>query len=140
LKLIRRSPAPIIFSLLLLAGVARAQYAVQVFRADIPFEFTMGNKTFPAGRYSLLRPAPHFLILRDSQSRALATVVICPAVTAASTPSTSKLVFYVYGGRHFLAQVWQQNRATGYALAQPESGKLPAAERHTAEIAAFVRD
>src|SRR5579863_6056278 len=102
MKLIARIAVSLAFSVLI-AGAAAAQSAVKVFQVNVPFQFSVDNKTFPAGRYSLVRLTPHIVILRDSQAHALATLPN-GSVVEASASSAPKLVFYVRGNRRVLAQ------------------------------------
>jgi hypothetical protein len=84
----------------------RAQTAYSV-RADVPFDFIVGNKTIPAGRItahgvssamqgslSITNPAAGKLALRNGR-RLLGT----------RESNQGKLVFHKYGNRYFLAQV-----------------------------------
>jgi hypothetical protein len=55
-------------SVLLLAGAAQAQYEPHTLLVTVPFEFTAGAKTFPAGDYSIVSTAPDRLSVRDSRA------------------------------------------------------------------------
>src|ERR1700751_5413460 len=90
---------PLLLTVLLLAGMGHAQFTDQVIKVNIPFDFEVGNMTFPAGMYSLVRTQPHILRLRNPESRVLATLVTGPVETA-TAPSSPKLDFYFEGGRH----------------------------------------
>lgn len=133
--LIARTLTSLYLAVLLLAGVAHAQYT-QVIKVKVPFEFTVGKQTFPAGQYSLVRTASYLLVLRDSQARVLATVVTRSA-EAAAAPASAKLEFYTDGDRHVLAQVWQQDNSIGQELYRPKAGPVVAQRRrvHTEALA-----
>jgi hypothetical protein len=104
-------------------ATANAQSNAQI-RANIPFDFTVGNKTLPAGEYTLVR---------DSTSVNNATVVIRGTVTNESVMQISrsafihsqgngaKLVFHRYGDNYFLYQVWSPGET--YASEFTESKK-----------------
>jgi hypothetical protein len=116
---------PLLLAVLLLAGVAHAQYADQIIKVNIPFSFDIDNKTFPAGLYSLVRTESHLLRLRNSESQVIA-ILVTGAVEAATAPSTAKLDFYVDGGRHILTRVWQRDEAVGQELYPGRLAKLVA--------------
>jgi len=103
-------------AVMLLAGLAQAQFNAWVVNVNVPFEFTVGKKTFPAGRYSLVRTAPYRLSLRDSRQGAVALVMTVPVQTA--TPRAEPtLVFRTEGGEHVLIRVWFANSPYGNELA-----------------------
>jgi hypothetical protein len=132
--LVVRLFTPLLLAVLLLAGLARAQYADQIIKVNIPFGFDIGNQTFPAGLYSLVRTEPHILRLRNSESHVIATLVT-GSVEAATAPSSAKLDFYVEGGRHILTRVWQRDDAIGHELHPGRSAKL-LAKRRTVSVPA----
>ena len=104
-----------------LTATAHAQSQV-VLKADIPFAFTFGRQTFPAGNYVLLQ-TPGFLTLRDQQRRTLATVLTQDVLS--HTPAVKPtLKFKATAGQHILTEVWHQE-ATGRQLLLPTSGKNP---------------
>jgi hypothetical protein len=122
-------------AVLLIAGPAHAQSVDKTIKVKIPFEFAVGNKTFPAGSYSLVRTLPGFVILRDSRAHPVA-VAITRSVQAYTAPATPKLDFYVVDGRHVLGRVWQEDELYGDELFRPkERSKLA---KHKAEPAQVV--
>ena len=93
-----------------------AGYSQQtVLKADVPFEFTVGSKTFPAGEYQVIRIAEKVLTLRDSDNTSLVSFVTQPIVTLTSRDNP-KLKFQIVGGQHVLTQVWPVGAASGYEL------------------------
>jgi len=98
-KRIARSFASLLFGVLTLGLSARAQHPERSIKANIPFDFTVGGRTFPAGRYRLVRVDPSVLELRDSAGRMLA-----------------KLLFDSEGGGHVLTQVWQEDETIGQQI------------------------
>ena len=99
---------------------AYAQPAEHVMKANIPFEFSIGDQTFPAGHYSLVNVAPMLLELRDAENRCL-TRARTNSVLASKTPASSKLQFYSEGGQPALARVWQKDYPIGQELRLPKS-------------------
>ena len=91
---------------LLAVGSAYADPGSEV-RADVPFDFIVGNKTYPAGSYAVeyTNPQGVFLIhIGEDETRP--TLLWSNTVPAKSTQDNSpKLVFNRYGDQYFLTQV-----------------------------------
>lgn len=98
---------------LLLVGGARAQQVEQIIKVNVPFEFNIGTKAFPAGLYSLIQTRP-FLRVQDAHGRVVATV-LTRAFQATRSGSSPRLEFETYGDQRVLARVWQQGES-GYEL------------------------
>ena len=100
--------------------VARAQEGVLV---NIPFSFTAGKMTLPAGEYRIQEKAigsPVLLIQRADLS--VAEFVMSDVADTNGKPAEqSKVVLHRYGQRYFLAQVWTAGNSRGIEL--PESVK-----------------
>jgi hypothetical protein len=77
-------------AVLLFAGSAHAPSVDKIIKLKIPFESTVGNKSFPAGSYSLVHTPPGYVILGDSQSHPV-KVAISRSVQAYTAPTTPKL-------------------------------------------------
>jgi hypothetical protein len=93
-----------------------AGYSQQVvLKADVPFEFSVGKKTFPAGSYTVVRIADHTLSLRDENGAILVSVVTEPLMST-SSHSNPKLRFENKGNGYVLTQVWPDNAFSGYEL------------------------
>jgi hypothetical protein len=101
------------------SGTALAQTTAPIIKVNVPFEFEVGNKTFAAGDYSILRSGKYFLVLRNSRQQVVASVLTTP-VQRLTAPATPKLEFYVEGGEHRLMQVWQANDHYGSELFRPK--------------------
>jgi len=114
-KRIARSFASLLFGVLTLGLSARAQHPERSIKANIPFDFTVGGRTFPAGRYRLVRVDPSVLELRDSEGRMLANV-LTQSVQSLNAPSEPKLLFDSEGGGHVLTQVWQEDETIGQQI------------------------
>ena len=99
--------------------VARAQQPVL---ASIPFQFTAGQMTLPAGEYRVQNTgeAPPFLLIQRTDGSA-ATYVISNAVQVNKPQTQSKLIFHRIGKRYFLSQVWVEGQSRGREL--PPSAK-----------------
>jgi hypothetical protein len=109
--------------------VARAQDAMVV---DIPFAFTAGNATLPAGEYRVQKMDRNSAVLLihcwDARASAL---VITNAAQAKETQTESKLVFNRYGNRYFLSQVWNAGSIRGRQLPiSPREKEMPQLARN----------
>jgi hypothetical protein len=94
--------------------VAQAQQSMAV---NVPFDFVAGNKTLPAGEYTVKISTPTHSLILVSRKDSTASAFINTNAAVSSTPQAeSKLIFNRYGDRYFLSQVWQQGYAQGRQL------------------------
>lgn len=114
-KLVARSVALLLFGVLTLGPFAQAQHSERSIKANIPFDFTVGSRAFPAGRYLLVRIDPSVLELRDSEGRLLANL-LTQSVQSMNVPVQPKLLFDSEGGGHVLTQVWQEDETIGQQI------------------------
>jgi opacity protein-like surface antigen len=105
----------------LAAQVAQAQQSLVV---TIPFDFTAGNTTLPAGDYSVQTWSKDRSVLMMQRTDQSASLVI-PTMAAISIKpqSESKLVFHRYGDRYFLSQVWTAGNPHGRELSKSKREK-----------------
>ena len=99
-----------------IAMTAQAQSA-SVIKVNVPFEFTFGDQTFPAGDYSLTQPQQHLVVLRDSRGRTIAQT-LTGGIESLTPATATELKFQSYGDQHILAEVWQQYQTSGERLDQ----------------------
>lgn len=92
--------------------------------ADIPFAFTAGNMTLPAGEYRVqkLTDDPATLLIQRTDGRA-AMAVITYAASSDAPQAQSKLVFHRYGDRYFLSQIWAAGKTVGRQLQKSRQEK-----------------
>ena len=115
-----------VFSSAALSANAQSNYSV---RADVPFDFTVGNKTLPAGKIiahgqtSLASP-----LSVTNLDMGQVTLRIARKVSGSDNSERAELVFTRYGDRYFLAQVWIQGYG-GWEVIKSSSEK--ALERET---------
>ncbi|HEX8734610.1 MAG TPA: hypothetical protein VF721_04755 [Pyrinomonadaceae bacterium] len=90
-----------------LVGITRAASASE-YRAHIPFDFTVGEKSFRAGDYSItfanLTSSQRRLIIRSADGKEAALVVVMPKETTKQLKN-SVLVFDVSDDRYSLAEI-----------------------------------
>jgi len=95
-----------LLSLLLVAGSAIAQ-TVHV-RANIPFNFGVGSKTFPAGTYDV-RPIDHHdnkILLLKARDGHASMMVLSNVAENLKPADKTKLVFNQYRNQYFLSEIW----------------------------------
>jgi hypothetical protein len=115
-----------------LAVTAPAQsVAIKVIKVNIPFEFNFGEKTLPAGNYSLAQTMQHFLVLRNSRGRAVAQAFTV-GIDSPTPAGATNVMFYSSGGRHILTEVWRQQDSSGERLYQAKQRTNLANLRSTA--------
>ena len=82
---------------------AQAPSKVEV---NIPFEFSAGKTTLPAGVYSIKRLSGNNVMLR-SEDRQSSVILNAPVTDTSSDPNAvERLVFARYGEQFALSQIW----------------------------------
>jgi len=104
-----------VLAVLMLATAARAQQ--QTVKADVPFDFVVGDRAYPAGEYTLKSALENSWILRLDNIQESITRFVPSNICENRAPSKStKLVFRRMAGRYFLYQVWTEGSLTGREL------------------------
>jgi hypothetical protein len=129
-QLIARTLTSLLLVVVWLAA-AHAQSTPWVIKVNIPFEFNVGDQTFPAGGYSLTQPLQHLLVLRDARAQTIASV-FTGGIDSLTPVASTKLKFDSIGGRHILSEVWQQQQSTGERL-YPAKQRTTFAKRRSTE-------
>jgi hypothetical protein len=87
----------------------------------VPFEFVVGNQTFPAGTYKFqsLNSAPSnatidYLVVRSMDGRLYQAIV--GDVFGSEESSNPRLLFTRSGDRTFLSEVWEPGKQAGWGL------------------------
>jgi hypothetical protein len=110
------------FSLLLM--VTAVSVAAQSERSkvtNIPFSFIVGEKTLPAGEYTVEPNRRDYdkvwlVQSRDGHASALFTTM---SVRASETQEKTRFVFHKYGDQYFLSQIWTPGGNSGRELLMP---------------------
>jgi len=89
--------------LLTMASVAATGAIAQqpTLKANIPFDFTVGNTLLPAGEYTITSPMREVIVLRTAGHSAS----VVSTENYAESKSGSELVFDKYGEQYFLHEV-----------------------------------
>lgn len=111
-------------ALALLPAALYAQMNGATIQADVPFSFTAGDKTIPAGTVIVRPEGPSGGALWVSNRDANANTYVVPMPTRALNPSDrTALVFHKYGDRYFLARVERSGSDAGYQLQETKVEK-----------------
>ncbi len=93
-------------------------------KVEIPFDFSIGDKSFPAGVYNIASVNQEKVMLLLSSVDGRESIhIMTNHVQAKDTPKTSKLVFRRYGEAYFLAQVWESYDVNGRQLPKSRAEK-----------------
>jgi hypothetical protein len=103
--------------------------------STIPFEFTVGDTTLPAGEYRITPALGNALAVRNRDAN-VSVMRLTNEIERRGNKKHSRLVFRQYGHKYFLAEVWSGADATGRQLAK--SRKERAIEREFATIASLT--
>src|SRR5262245_1468524 len=88
-------------------------------KVNIPFAFTVRNKTLPAGVYRVRNLMSDALLIQSADRKQVETFQT-NHMQAGLTPERAKLSFRRYGDRYFLAQVWTPWEGYELALSRAE--------------------
>jgi len=96
------------------AAAANAQSRGRL-HANVPFEFTVGDKNLSAGEYDIttLFNSGDTIVVKNGEK---AAIRLSNRLTSSEPQKNNKLVFHKYGERYFLAEVWQGGESTGRKL------------------------
>ncbi len=98
-----------------MAGSAKAQCNNTPAVAKIPFPFSTGKATLPAGEYRITCLDPNEkLVLIQNNDRKARTMILMISLNN-SRRESAKLVFHRYGNRYFFVQAWDGG-STGLEL------------------------
>ena len=109
--------AIVVLSLLvaLLAPAAVQARSYQTFTADVPFEFTIGDRKFKPGTYTFVILGPGLMVVEDAKKHALTTLVTRD-VRSEDTTSPPHIFFDKQKGHNHLASIWMGNGPQGLQI------------------------
>lgn len=90
---------------------------------EAPFAFTVGNKTLPAGKYSIQRlrsDSPEVLLIRGVDNRSVVNFTVMRNHLS-NELEVSKVIFSVYGDKRFLKKIQYDFSNVGYELPKSRS-------------------
>jgi hypothetical protein len=112
----------VVLALGLLTALAVAPASAQgneQIKAKIPFNFTVGKKTLPAGEYTLTQLSPGVLKIHGEE----AAVLTLAMVDSGARIEAGKLVFNRYASQYFLSQLDVRSGSLRYTLPTSSSEK-----------------
>ena len=96
--------------------------------ANIPFDFTIGDKTLPAGEYivTCVNPTSSSKVLQIRSKSGTSSVMVRTNSVNGLSQDNARLVFHRYGDKYFFAQAW--NAADGIGMQAPRAKAMKALE------------
>lgn len=95
--------------MLLLAAAAQAK-TYDTVTIDVPFKFSVGERTFPPGHYQLIIRGNGLLALRDAHEHTIASLVT-RTVDIGEPAADTQLIFRLKKNHAFLTQVLMEHRS-----------------------------
>jgi hypothetical protein len=107
---------------------AQAQNISHTLRANIPFQFNVGDKTLPAGEYTVRQVNLNSVraVLQIRKKDGSASVMVQMNSVNGRARESAKLIFHRYSNKYFFAEAWVDGDANG--LRAPKSRAERAAE------------
>ena len=115
-----------VFSAALLCGLLAAMAASTAFaqmpgttlRTRIPFDFSIGSKTLPAGDYEIRRVTdqPDVLVISEINDRHERAIFQTESIEASKIPRKGEIDFHRYGDSYFLSEVFAGGEQAGREL------------------------
>ncbi|HEV7684099.1 MAG TPA: hypothetical protein VGO68_18350 [Pyrinomonadaceae bacterium] len=146
--------------LVLILTLALTWYAVSVNAqtvsskvvANVPFEFSVGYKSMPAGEYAVqtISSASNGLLIQSTDAK-ISALRLSDETDRIKDKSQAHLVFHRYGEHYFLAEVWngansgrrlaksQEESAIADEFTARENAHAPTVSYETVEVLALLR-
>jgi hypothetical protein len=102
-------------TLLVMPTAASVAQSGMYFKINIPFQFSVSEKVFPAGDY-IVRSGAHRVLVIQSADRHESLFFHTISTQARRQRYESSLVFNRYGDQYFLSTVWTAGDDIGYQL------------------------
>lgn len=84
-------------------------------KADIPFDFVVGEKQLQSGEYHV-KQLQQGVILVQCKVTGSSAIVLTTGAQATKTSDVGKLVFNRYGDQYFLSKIWAPSSDMGREL------------------------
>jgi hypothetical protein len=99
-------------------------------RANVPFNFTVGNKTLPAGAYDMegFSSSDANMLLVKARDGSGRMIVGSHAAESVNGANKTKLVFNRYRDQYFLAEIWMEGATRGHQVPKTSREKELAKE------------
>ena len=122
----KRRAYTVIGLVVLIGSMALATQAQSVRRtmfANIPFDFSVGNKKLPAGDYTVVQvnPASDQAVLQPRSKDGRGSAMVQMSATIGRAEKSARLVFNRYGDNYFFSQAWVDGDRNGLQAPAPRS-------------------
>jgi hypothetical protein len=114
-----------------LAALPAAAKSVDGMRAQVPFDFHVGERLVRAGDYVVTSMTADEQVLRIRGDKGLATTITNSGQERGTGEGHARLVFHKYGDQYFLAAVWGSDN-TGRTLSESKRERNLRKELRTA--------
>ena len=84
-------------------------------KADIPFDFVVGEKRLPSGEYHVKSLYQGATEIRSNDARST-VIILTTGIQAGKISDVGKLVFNCYGDYYFLSRIWAPSSDMGRQL------------------------
>ena len=107
----------VLIALTLFAGlmVSATQAQSIMLKADIPFDFVVGDKRLSSGEYHVKSLDQVTMQIQSKDARSTA-IVLTTGMQAAKISDVGKLIFNRYGDQYFLSKIWAPSSDSGREL------------------------
>jgi len=110
----------------------------EMLKAQIPFQFSLRGKTFPAGEYTIRQTdvggdSAYVLELVNDHGKAAPEIFETISATAESIPQYSNIEFEKVGNRYFFSKVFVEGTEEGNAVPMTNKEKKLIKQDQTAE-------
>ena len=114
-----------------LAALPAVAKSVDGMRAQIPFDFHVGDRLVPAGAYTVKSITADEQLLRIVSDKGSAATTTNSATERGRGEGRARLVFHKYGDQYFLAAIWGSD-STGRTLSETKRERNLRKELRTA--------
>jgi len=120
------------------ALVPAPSHAQQAVQANVPFSFEVGNKTMPAGDYTVQRVLTNdqALQLVERTDPSVSVFILTNSIDGTGKNAAPKLVFHCYADECFLSEVWM--RSTSGRLLLPSRREREVSRANAENLLAVV--
>lgn len=113
------------FIAMLITPAGAVAFTVKI-RAEIPFDFSVGNKRMPKGEYTIEQINDTGAVLSIRHIKKGKAVNFTVVRGKMMEKPKSKLVFHRYGDQYFLARIWDESSDTILKLDKSKAEKKAA--------------
>lgn len=114
---------------------AQAQTSRNAMRITVPFEFNVGEKVLPAGKYTVF-VENQIIRIRKTDGKANAVAIVQRTIGASHIDGVAKLTFLRYDDQSFLSQVWLAGGVGRELKSRPKENTYLALQVQIVEVSA----